>query len=376
MRGLYRRFAFTFICITCGILLIASIVFILETHYHFALYQHQSMDMGADNAQLNAHFEQALVQSVIWTAVGGIALASVVSLYVAKRMTSPLLEMKAAAMKMAEGNLQARTKLVGNDEITDLGLSFNHLAEQLEKQEQLRKTMTADVAHELRTPLATLKSHMEAMIEGIWEPSAKRLKSCHEEIERLIHLVGDLEQLTHLDSPHFQLHMKSENMVSIASQCVQAMQAAFQLKGVQLTLHKPNEDIFAIVDRQRVCQIIINVLSNALKYTPVGETVAVTMAGDHRSSTATISVRDTGIGIESRELPFIFERFYRTDKSRDRKSGGSGIGLTIAKKLTEAHCGKIEIQSEVGRGTTVQIHFPIKSKKSSLSTQDLQKSRI
>ncbi|ULL14077.1 sensor histidine kinase [Paenibacillus sp. H1-7] len=358
MKGLYSRFAVTFIGITCGILFLASIVFIWQTHYHFAMYQHQA-GTAPDTAQLNAHFEQALVQSVIWVLMIGIVMAAIVSLYVAKRLTSPLLEMKSAAVSMAGGDLRIRTKLHGNDEISDLGQSLNHLAEQLEKQEQLRKMMTADVAHELRTPLATLKSHMEAMIEGVWDASPERLRGCHEEIERMIRLVGDLEQLTQLDSPHFQLNVQPERMDAIAAQCVETIRAAFEHKGVrlELRLQEQDEPRIASVDRQRVSQILLNVLSNALKYTPPGKHVEVDVKRDKQ--TILIQVKDTGPGIGKDDLPYLFERFYRADKSRDRKSGGSGIGLTIAKKLTEAHRGSIQIDSEPGRGTTVRIYFPV-----------------
>lgn len=356
MKGLYARFAVTFIGITCGILLIASIVFIVNTHYHFTMYERQA-ETNPDTALLNVHFEQALVQSVIWVLLSGIVLAAIVSLYVAKRLTAPLLEMKSAAVRMAGGDLQARTKLRGNDEITDLGQSLNYLAEQLEKQEQLRKTMTADVAHELRTPLATLKSHMEAMIQGVWDASPKRLRGCHEEIERMIRMVGDLEQLTQLDSPQFQLHVRIENMAAIAAQCVETIRAAFERKGVHLRLLQGGEPLLAPADRQRVCQILLNVLSNALKYTPSGENVEVSVRQDDRK--ILIQVQDSGIGIDKDDLPYLFERFYRADKSRDRKSGGSGIGLTIARKLAEAHRGSIHIESERGRGTTVRIYFPV-----------------
>jgi two-component system sensor histidine kinase BaeS len=196
MKGIYKRIAYAFIGITSGILLIASLTFILEAHYHFSLYQKQSMGMNLDPKNLDVHFEKALVQSIIWTSISGLLIAVIVSLYVAKRITTPLLEMKKTAEQIAKGELHARTTLSGKDELSDLGESLNHLAEQLQTQEHLRKTMTADVAHELRTPFTTLKSHMEAMILGVWEPTHKRLESCYEEIERLRHLVGDLEQLT------------------------------------------------------------------------------------------------------------------------------------------------------------------------------------
>ncbi|BBH20288.1 hypothetical protein Back11_16330 [Paenibacillus baekrokdamisoli] len=356
MRGLYARFAIAFIGIASGVLLISTIAFIVETHYHFNLYQHQAMDSGMGSAAFDNHFEQALVQSVLWSAILGIVFSILLSLVVAKKVTSPLIHMKRIAERMAGGELTARTALKGTDELSQLGASLNYLAEQLQSQEQLRKTMTADVAHELRTPLATLKSHMEAMIEGVWEPTPKRLESCYEEIERLRYLVGDLEQLTEMEAPHFKLFLNIENISAIVEHHVEASRAAFEQK--EVILHVQSEpSIQAAVDKLRIGQVIVNVLMNALKFTPQGGKVTIEVAREERM--AVIRIIDTGIGILDQDLPFIFERFYRVDKSRDRKTGGNGIGLTIVKRLVEAHKGTIDLTSTVGEGTTVTIRLPV-----------------
>ncbi|MDQ0900735.1 MULTISPECIES: cell wall metabolism sensor histidine kinase WalK [unclassified Paenibacillus] len=303
----------------------------------------------------DAHFEQALVQSVLWSAILGILLSVLLSLFVAKRITAPLIHMKKVAEQMANGELRARTTVKGNDEIADLGGSLNHLAEQLIHQEQLRKTMTADVAHELRTPLATLKSHMEAMIDGVWMPTPERLESCYEEIERLRFLVGDLEQLTEMESPHFKLKLQEENVSAIVHRNIEASRASFDQKGVNL-LFEGLTKVEATLDRQRLGQIVVNLLTNALKFTPQGGKVSVEVKEEEHA--VLISISDTGIGMNEDDLRFIFERFYRVEKSRDRKSGGSGIGLTIVKKLVEAHGGTIRMESQLGKGTSVEIHLP------------------
>ncbi|NQX66083.1 HAMP domain-containing histidine kinase [Paenibacillus alba] len=353
MKGLYARIVIAFIGVASGVLLISTIAFILETHYHFSLYQSQTMDMNSPT--FDAHFEQALVQSVLWSAILGILLSVLLSLVVAKRITAPLIQMKKVAERMASGELGARTTVKGNDEIADLGGSLNHLAEQIMQQEQLRKTMTADVAHELRTPLATLKSHMEALMDGVWLPTPQRLESCYEEIERLRFLVGDLEQLTEMDSPHFKLKLHEEDVSVIVHGNIEAIRASYDQKGVTLVWGGAT-NVKATLDRQRLGQIMVNLLMNALKFTPPGGKVSVEVKEEqHR---VLIMVSDTGIGIDEDDLRFVFERFYRVEKSRDRKSGGSGIGLTIAKKLVEAHGGTIRMESGVGVGTTVKIHIP------------------
>jgi two-component system sensor histidine kinase BaeS len=353
MKGLYARIVIAFIGVASGVLLISTIAFIVETHYHFSLFQHQAMDMNSP--AFDAHFEQAMVQSVLWSAILGILLSILLSLVVAKRITAPLIHMKKVAERMANGELGARTTVNGNDEIADLGGSLNHLAEQLLHQEQLRKTMTADVAHELRTPLTTLKSHMEAMIDGVWAPTPQHLESCYEEIERLRFLVGDLEQLTEMESPHFKLKLKEENVSAIVHRHIEASRASFDQKGVNL-FFEGLTNVEATLDRQRVGQIVANILTNALKFTPQGGKVSVEVKEEQDA--VVIIVSDTGIGMNEENLRFVFERFYRVEKSRDRKSGGSGIGLTIAKKLVEAHGGTIRMESRVGEGTSVEIHFP------------------
>lgn len=356
MKGLYARIAIACIGIASGVLIISTITFLLETHYHLTMFRNQSQDPNmTSSSAFDMHFEQALVQSVLWTAILGIVLAIVISLFVAKRITAPLIQMKSIAERMAKGELTSRTEVSGKDELADLGHSLNHLSEQLLLQQQLRKTMTADVAHELRTPLATLKSHMEAMIDGVWEPTPKRLESCFEEIERLRFMVGDLEQLTEVESPNFKLNFNEENVNSIVRHHISANQAAFEKKGVDLFFQNQGQ-IQASMDKLRFGQIMVNLLSNALKFTPKGG--KVTVAVTEKGPVVSVSVSDSGIGIDDKELAFVYERFYRADKSRDRKSGGSGIGLTIVKKLVEAHGGVIEIHSQTGRGTKVEFRFP------------------
>jgi two-component system, OmpR family, sensor histidine kinase BaeS len=355
MKGLYARIVIAFIGVASGVLLISTIAFILATHYHFSLYQDQAMDTNMNSPTFDTHFEQALVQSVVVSAIIGIMLSVLLSLFVAKRLTAPLIHMKKVAERIANGELGARTTVKGNDEIADLGGSLNHLAEQLMHQEQLRKTMTADVAHELRTPLATLKSHMEAMIDGVWMPTPERLESCYEEIERLRFLVGDLEQLTEMESPHFKLKLHKENVSAIVHRNIEACRASFAQKGINL-LFEGLTNVEATLDRQRLGQIVVNLLTNALKFTPQGGKVFVELKEEEHA--VLIIISDTGIGMNEDDLRFVFERFFRVEKSRDRKSGGSGIGLTIVKKLVEAHGGTIRMESRLGEGTSVEIHLP------------------
>lgn len=351
-RGLRFRLSVLFIGVVSITLLIAGISLMAATHYHFKLYQNQ-YGMDHNLPGLTFHLEQALLQSIIWTFVGAVLLAVLISLYVAKRLSAPLVEMKYAAEQMTQGKLDVRTSVNGNDELSDLGKAFNHLAKQLQTQEQLRFVMTQDIAHELRTPLATLKSHILAMLDRIWEPTPERLRACFEETERLIALVADLEQLTAMDSPHFRLERKPEDLSALIQQSITIITAAFMEKDMGLEV-KPLPDIRLQVDRDRFIQVLVNVLSNSLKYTPEGGHVEI--RAKEEGDTVLIAVEDTGIGISPADLPYVFERFYRADKSRSRKSGGGGIGLTIVKKLVDAHGGTVWMESD--KGTTVFIRLP------------------
>ncbi|PWK11236.1 sensor histidine kinase [Tumebacillus permanentifrigoris] len=355
MRGLHARLTWTLIGIAAGVLALATLVMLLETHHHFGMYESQMQtSQDHDLSDLNSHVEMALVQSILWTALGALLISIVVSFFVAKRITAPLIGMRRTAERMAEGHLEARTEVAGEDEMAELGRTLNWLAEQLQAQESLRKTMTADIAHELRTPLTTLKSHMEAFEDGVWEPTPARIRACYEEIERLIHLVRDLELLTHMESPDFTLNRHPADLALVIKNAAERTHAAFLQKGVELHTQLPPRAP-ASIDPERITQVVVNLLSNALKFTPASGKVVVEL--QDRADSYELTVTDTGIGIAPSDQPYVFERFYRADKSRARSQGGGGIGLTIVKRLVEAHGGTLHLHSELGQGSTFCIRF-------------------
>lgn len=352
-KRLHTRLAFIIIGIATCILLISTISVIMATHYHISMFHAQAAGMTHDVAGLDYHLEQALLQSIIWTFAGSIALAVVIGYYFAKRISKPLIEMKHAAEHMSEGHLDTRITIRGKDELAQLGMSLNELAAQLYNQEQLRVNMTEDIAHELRTPLATLKSHLRAFEDGVWDPTPVRIHACYEEIERLTSMVAELEELTHMDSPAFQLEPKQESLLELIQQGVEIVSAAYLEKEVNLSYHcSPHIQIIA--DRNRMKQILVNLLTNALKFTPTNGQVYVEAIEEEYG--ILIRVNDSGIGIEQKDIPYIFERFYRADKSRNRRTGGSGLGLTIVKKLVTAHGGQVWAESK--KGATIVIRLP------------------
>ncbi len=273
----------------------------------------------------------------------------------AKRLSAPISRVITTAQMISKGYFDGRiTEQSSTKEIAQLTETINNLAETLENQEVLRKRLTADVAHELRTPLATLQSHMEAMIDGIWEPDAERLKSCHDEIMRISRLVGDLEKLARYESENLILTRTTFDISELIRHIIKNFESDFATKGIDVRFTGETETVTA--DKDKISQVIVNLLSNALKFTQQGDVVEITVKG--ADDVTEITVKDTGMGIPPEDLPHIFERFYRADRSRNRLTGGAGIGLTITKAIIEAHKGSIQVRSKVGEGTEFIVSLP------------------
>lgn len=305
-----------------------------------------------DQAFINA-FTNVLIGVGIFSLIFALLLGAIMS----KRISSPISRVISAAKSISSGYYSERISQKSNtSEINLLTATVNNLAESLEKQEALRKRLTGDVAHELRTPLATLQSHMEAMIDGIWEADAERLKSCHEEIVRISKLVGDLEKLTRYESDKLVLNKEYFDVSELAKRLIQNFESEFLNKGLKIEFEGTGNDIYA--DKDKITQVIVNLLSNALKYTPAGGVARVNI--NSSSEAVRIIVKDNGPGIPEEDLPYIFERFYRADKSRNRMTGGSGIGLSIAKAIVLAHGGVIEVQSSSETGSEFTVTLPLK----------------
>ncbi|MDR2418523.1 MAG: HAMP domain-containing histidine kinase [Treponema sp.] len=248
-------------------------------------------------------------------------------------------------------------------ELAELSHSINELAAELEEAECRQKQLTSDIAHELRTPLTCLQGYIEAMIDGVYKPDKARLESCHEEIIRLVHLIQDLNTLTNLEWETMTLNKTEFDLAQLLRVTVEQFKAAALEKGIEIKLNlmesNENEAFTIIADYDRLKQVFINLLSNAVKYTDEGS-VSVVKAGGANTDAAAFwefAVVDTGIGIPENELSHIFERFYRTDKSRNRSTGGAGIGLTIAAAIVHAHGGTISVESPGpdGRGSVFRV---------------------
>ena len=300
-------------------------------------------------------FINTLNKMLMGVGIFSLLFALVLGEIMAKRLSKPISRVIASAKQISKGYFADRiTDKSSTKEIGQLTTTINDLAETLEKQEVLRKRLSADVAHELRTPLATLQSHLEAMIDGIWKPDNERLKSCHEEILRINRMVGDLERLAKYEGENLVLNKADHDLSELIQHIINNFENDFKSKGIDISFNGVEERINA--DKDKISQVMVNLISNALKYTHQFGSVEIHVKG---SDTETeIGVKDTGMGIPPEDLPYIFERFYRADKSRNRMTGGSGIGLAIVKAIVEAHKGSVMVKSDLDKGTEFIVILP------------------
>lgn len=282
-------------------------------------------------------------------------IAILLGLLLARQLSTPIKRVTKVAQLISSGHYEESIREKSSTtEIMDLTETINNLGETLSKHELLRKRLTADVAHELRTPLATLQGQLEAMIDGVWEADKARLLSCHEETQRLSKIVNSLEELTRYESENLILHRTTFDLTELAMSVTKHFEPLLMEKN--LTLHVNGSSEYMKGDLDKIKQILVNLLANAVKFSREGDTIYV--EASHDESHTILRISDTGAGIPEEDLPYIFERFFRADKSRNLNTGGSGIGLAIVKSLVEAHHGQILAESQLGKGTSFTLRFP------------------
>ena len=239
-------------------------------------------------------------------------------------------------------------------EIDMLIKSINNLSSKLEEQENLRKRLTTDISHELRTPLTSIQTHLEAMIDGIWEPDTERLNSVNEEVIRLTNLVNQLQNLAKFDSEKSKLNLAKVNVKNLIMNVVYNNQGKALEKNINIECDL--ESIDSYLDKDKISQVIVNLLSNAIRYTNNGGKIFISLYKENNN--LKIQFKDNGIGIPKENIKYIFERFYRVDESRSKNTGGIGVGLTIVKSIIDLHQGTIEVRSEVNKGSEFIVMLP------------------
>lgn len=296
---------------------------------------------------LNKVFAVISIFSLVFSIAVGFLLA--------KRLSRPILKTVEVTKQISNGDYAARiNEDTSTKEVDDLIDSINSLAATLEIQENLRRQLTADVAHELRTPLTTAQTHIEALVEGVWEPTTERLQSCYDEITRISKMVTDLERLAKVESDNLKLNKTQISLLELSNKLIGSFETELKNKNLHALVIGNCQTIYADVDR--ISQVLFNLISNAIKYTQEGGEIMVTLS--ETDDSVILSIKDNGIGIADNEIPYIFERFYRADKSRNRMTGGTGIGLAIVKSIVTAHGGSVDVESHLNKGSCFIVKLP------------------
>ena len=275
-----------------------------------------------------------------------------------RRWVNPLADVMSAAEALSEGDFSVRVKEEGDREFLKLARSFNHMADELEGAETQRRNLTADVAHELRTPLHILQGNLEGALDGVYEASPEYFRSMLEETRLLQRLVEDLQTLSMAESGTLDYHFQPLSVNELLEDVLTSFSGRAEESGIKLILKdtEGGDELKVEGDWHRLDQVFGNLVNNALRYTPEGGEITLSTARD--KSSVLLTIQDSGEGIAPEDLPFIFDRFWKGDKSRSRASGGSGLGLAIARQLLTAHGGSISVESQEGKGTTFAVKLP------------------
>ncbi len=305
-----------------------------------------------------AVFRESIVVALSWAGAAAGVAAVAVSLFVSGRIATPVHHMTEAARRIAAGRYGERVPVGEPDDLGELAVNFNEMASALEADERRRLELIGNVAHELRTPVATLQGYLEGIVDGVVEPSDETWALLLSEAGRLKRLIEDLQELSRAEARQIALSLHQVEPRLLVQSAVWVLRSRFEEKGIVLKVSVSDELPLVLADDERTVQVLTNLLGNALRYsTPPGE---VEVSAHPLERAVLFQVRDTGVGIAAEHLPHLFERFYRVDKARTRAAGGSGIGLTIARSLVEAMGGRIWAESPgPGQGATFSFTLPV-----------------
>lgn len=306
----------------------------------------------------DAEFRTLSYNAVVYAGFVAVLLAVIAGVMVSRKLAKPIKSITSTASQIRSGDLTARTGIVGDDEIGQLGETFDDMATSLERDLKLEHRLTSDVAHELRTPLMAMLATVEAMQDGVLPADDEHLETVASEVRRLSRLVSAMLQLSRIENGTTKFDPEKTDIVLLVRSVVEAQEQLFADRGLKLKFDVQNgrREIFCEVDRDMIRQCVINLMSNALRYTPEDGYVVVAVSQEGRD--AIVSVTDTGIGIAKEDLARVFSRFWRSDASRERESGGLGVGLALTKEIIDRHHGFIGVESELGKGTKFTLHIP------------------
>ncbi|WP_206811898.1 sensor histidine kinase [Paradesulfitobacterium ferrireducens] len=305
-------------------------------------------------------FQSAILRSLMLAGALALILGIILNYLITRRLVRPLKHLTKAADRIGQGRFEERVPVSGKDEVGSLAQAFNSMADRLTHQEKLRKQFTADIAHELRTPLTSIRSYIEAFQDGVLPPDEHNLTILNEEIERLVGLATDLKDLNISEMGGLQLHLSPINLGKLLEKVAYNLSPLIKEKELTLAWGLPSAPVQLEGDERLLTRLFYNILHNAYKYSPEQSEIRITL--ERETDGVNVQIRDHGSGIDPEDLPYIFERFYRADKSRSRASGGSGIGLALVKQITNLHQGSVTASSTPGSETVFTVKLPFTQK--------------
>ena len=312
------------------------------------------MDSFSD---LESAFLGQVSRTIVPVGIAACAVAILLGLLLTWQLTGPLRKLTSAAQGIAGGDLSQRVDIASKDELGQLGQAFNDMAESLGRAEKLRQNMVADIAHELRTPLSVMRGNLEAILDGVFEPTKENMASIHKETVLVSRLVDDLQELALAEAGQLKIEREPTDLAALIERTVNSVAPRAALDDITIVQDLTVDLPPVSTDPQRMGQVLFNLLDNALRYSPPASTI--TVRARTMEEVVQVDVMDQGTGLDSDELSLVFERFYRGDKARSRVTGGAGLGLTIVKQLVEAHGGEVWAESEASEGTTFSLTLPL-----------------
>jgi len=310
---------------------------------------------------LEQNFLDQVNQGLIWILLAAVLVLSLLSLLVSRSFTQPIKALTTASQNLADGKRKQLVEVSSNDELGELGRSFNRMSQEIENGERLRKQMTADIAHDLRTPLTVIGGYIEAARDGALDLTPERLDVLGVETSRLNRLVNDLRTLSQSDSGELLISREAIEPAGLLTRISEIFRLQAEQKGIGLTVQTAEGLPVLYGDEGRLMQVLENLVANAIRHTPSGGLIALKASEGKGNNTLVFTVTDNGEGIPREELPLVFERFHRADKSRHADNNQSGLGLAIARAIVEAHGGKIWAESKPGEGAIMSFEIPINS---------------
>jgi len=345
--------AFVLVALFAGGLTTGLILNIQQTHVNRYFGEHGFRGEPMEPQRRGMALIKELQDSNLRATAVALVLAIAVGGYLAWRLTRPVAELTQVTRRFAAGDRSARARVEGNDELAELAHSFNDLAERLQQQEEQDRRRVADIAHELRTPLAILKGELEALADGMIDPEPEQLERLVEEVDHLTMLVEDLRLLSLAESGGLKLQKEPVDMAELTRRTAETFAAATRARGIELKLNL--EPATLAVDPVRMRQVLVNMLDNAIRH--ANSLVEITC--QRQGEEVCLTVRDDGPGIAAEDLPHVFDRFYRADPARNRGSGGSGLGLAIVQAIVQAHGGQVAADNHPEGGAVFSACLPV-----------------